>query len=169
LNQSNIVVENPNIKNVLILTFKPYNDDVLAYWDFSDKNNLGYDFTGNGNDGQNIGCLHYSDNVFANAIHIINPNGSYNSRINIGNYTISPASRGVSLDYFSGSRVINLNKHVSAFKKEAITITGWVNYESDNLDMVASSIFTLQDEDGRNQSIYFITFSRIYCRIHYIT
>jgi hypothetical protein len=156
LNQSTTIVENKNIKNVPTPVFKPFNDDVLAYWDFSDINDLGYDFTGNGNSGSNIGCLPFSDTTFANAIHIINPNGSYNSRSNIGGYTPAPTSRGVSPNFYSGARVINLNKHASSFKKSAITITGWINYESDNLDMALSTIFTLQNKDGREQITIFI-------------
>jgi hypothetical protein len=72
---------------------------VLAYWVFSDINDLGYDYIGNGNNGSNIECLPFSDNTFANAILIINPNGSYNSRSNVDCYTTAPTSRGVSKVY----------------------------------------------------------------------
>jgi len=116
--------------------FRYFNDDVVAYYDFSDSSNLGRDVGGDKLHGINSGVLHSLDYM----------GRKYSANFIKNNHTVTNNA------HFENQRIITLNNHIDKFKLSSYTISLWFNTAT---AIGSQSLFNLSCNSGTDVGTYF--------------
>lgn len=130
-------INNNKITNIMPIN-KPFNSDVLVYYDFSNPNNLGKDMSFNNRDLKNINNVVWS-----------------NDRINSINFTIQP-NNNFSQSYNS-NRYLDGSDHINSFNTlTEYSISSWFKGRVSNRTMCILSFVNYQNSTANTYVAAFV-------------